>query len=60
MAKVSVNLVELLGIIICIYDQSLTYLVTIYIGSAMDWFCEMISESWNTVNTFPVATTSHV
>lgn len=41
--------------IICTYDQSLTYLVTIYIGFAMDWFCETISESWNTANTFQLS-----
>lgn len=44
-AKVSANLIELLRMIIHTHDESLTYLVTIYVGFAMDLFCEMISES---------------
>lgn len=35
-AKVSVNLVELMRMIIHIYHQSLTYLATIYVGFAVD------------------------
>lgn len=51
-AEVSANLIELLRMIVHIYDQSLTYLGTIYGGFVMDWYCKMLSESWHIANTF--------